>query len=330
MNKLKFETYLREKLSILKQSEIDEIINEYLQHIDMRKADGVSEEAAIKDFGDLDDLVDEILDAYKIDTSKDQFENFSNNIKKWLNTGLDFINKITNSIFKRSGTEMVTLVVEFVLVLVLLWVVSLVIDIVSTNVMRIFYYSPYFIGRIIRFLVRGLSLLFNLTISLSILYWFATERVIKFETSDTYIKTSLKAKNKKELAQKQKDLFEPSDDINIVKETASDYQTDEIILSKTIRPEAALEDLKVQASKESFSQKLFKGNLFVIKMIVLLILIPMIVVGVFLGIAFVIVVYNTIIGYGSIGISLILSGVFLMYFYLLTVGINFVSGGKTK
>ena len=56
----------------------------------------------------------------------------------------------------------------------------------------------------------------------------------------------------------------------------------------------------------------------------------MIVVGVFLGIAFVIVVYNTIIGYGSIGISLILSGVFLMYFYLLTVGINFVSGGKTK
>ncbi len=67
MNKLKFEAYLRSELSILQNDEIDEIVSEYLQHIDMKVLEGVSEEEAIADFGDLNDLVDDLLSAYKID-----------------------------------------------------------------------------------------------------------------------------------------------------------------------------------------------------------------------------------------------------------------------
>lgn len=67
MNKEEFLKNLESKLEVLNKSEREDILNEYEQHIELRMKSGLSEEGAIKDFGDLDELVKEILEAYNVD-----------------------------------------------------------------------------------------------------------------------------------------------------------------------------------------------------------------------------------------------------------------------
>lgn len=68
MNKKEFITALRRQLNILKESEIDDILQEYEQHIDDEVASGKTEEEAVENFGDIEELAREILDAYQLKT----------------------------------------------------------------------------------------------------------------------------------------------------------------------------------------------------------------------------------------------------------------------
>lgn len=67
MNKEGFLKELQASLAVLAESERQDILNEYAQHIDLRVAGGLTEEEAIRDFGDLDQLRAEILEAYHVD-----------------------------------------------------------------------------------------------------------------------------------------------------------------------------------------------------------------------------------------------------------------------
>ena len=64
MNKEMFLKELQDRLAVLEESERQDILAEYAQHIELRTAGGLTEEAAIQDFGDLDQLTAEILGAY--------------------------------------------------------------------------------------------------------------------------------------------------------------------------------------------------------------------------------------------------------------------------
>ena len=66
MNKEKFLMELRAHLSILENQEQEDILAEYAQHIDMKMQKGLSEEEAIRDFGPMQDLAAEILEAYHV------------------------------------------------------------------------------------------------------------------------------------------------------------------------------------------------------------------------------------------------------------------------
>lgn len=66
MSKEEFLHILREKLSILDEKEMEDILNEYEQHIDMKTAGAMTEEEAIEDFGNLDELAADILEAYHV------------------------------------------------------------------------------------------------------------------------------------------------------------------------------------------------------------------------------------------------------------------------
>lgn len=65
MNKEIFLTQLREYLKILEDREQEDILAEYAQHIDMKMQKGLSEEEAIRDFGPMEELAAEILEAYQ-------------------------------------------------------------------------------------------------------------------------------------------------------------------------------------------------------------------------------------------------------------------------
>lgn len=67
MNKEEFLKKLEKELSILNEQERQDILNEYKDTIEEKVKHGQTEKEAVKDFGDLNELVSGILNAYKID-----------------------------------------------------------------------------------------------------------------------------------------------------------------------------------------------------------------------------------------------------------------------
>ena len=67
MNKQEFLNELQSRIRILEEAEQQDILAEYAQHIDLRTAGGLSEEEAIRDFGNPEELAAEILEAYHVD-----------------------------------------------------------------------------------------------------------------------------------------------------------------------------------------------------------------------------------------------------------------------
>ncbi len=66
MNKNEFLSQLRKRLDVLTDTEIDDIIDEYADAINQKIQEGKTEEEAVQDFGDFEELVKEIGEAYKI------------------------------------------------------------------------------------------------------------------------------------------------------------------------------------------------------------------------------------------------------------------------
>ena len=56
MNKQEFLNELQSRIRILEEAEQQDILAEYAQHIDLRTAGGLSEEEAIRDFGNPEEL----------------------------------------------------------------------------------------------------------------------------------------------------------------------------------------------------------------------------------------------------------------------------------
>lgn len=67
MTKKEFLKELEDRLQMLDEKERKDMIEEYSQHISIRMENGMKEEEAIEDFGDMDDLIAEILEAYHLD-----------------------------------------------------------------------------------------------------------------------------------------------------------------------------------------------------------------------------------------------------------------------
>ena len=98
MKKNEFFNELRKKLKILKKEEVEDIIREYEDNINEKIKNGYSEEDAIKSFGNIDELCNEILDAYKIsyentNSFEDVVSNYVSKISNWLK---DIISNFSN------------------------------------------------------------------------------------------------------------------------------------------------------------------------------------------------------------------------------------------
>ncbi len=95
MLKKQFLDELRKRLSKkLKTEEVDDIIEEFSLHIDMEIANGKSEEEIIDTFGDVNELVKELLEAYDMDESVgDKVESI---VKAIVETGEDVFEKVVD------------------------------------------------------------------------------------------------------------------------------------------------------------------------------------------------------------------------------------------
>lgn len=85
MNKSEFLNELEKRIRVLEKDEIKDILAEYSQHIEMRIESGLSEADAIKDFGSIDELTAEILEAYHVnpeyERETENFETLEKSIK---------------------------------------------------------------------------------------------------------------------------------------------------------------------------------------------------------------------------------------------------------
>lgn len=95
MNKEKFLKELEKRLSILNENERKDIIDEYKSTIEEKIKNGETEENAVKDFGNIDDLVKEILEAYKIDPKYKE-----NDFKRIVNDGENIIKECADTLAK--------------------------------------------------------------------------------------------------------------------------------------------------------------------------------------------------------------------------------------
>jgi hypothetical protein len=127
MTKQAFLDKLRSRLSILDDNEVDDIINEYADHIDQKVHAGKTEAEAIADFGDFNELVKAILSAYKI---KDNAESGSTGqFKSWLHKAIDEITDFMKPLIDRVGTLQGDQVGYFIaylfLTLITVWLVQI-------------------------------------------------------------------------------------------------------------------------------------------------------------------------------------------------------------
>lgn len=100
MNKKEFLEKIEKKLLVLDEKERKDILDEYKDTISEKVKRGQSEEEAVADFGDIDELVKEVLSAYKIDPDYDVKEESTFN--KILNDGEDLIKKGADKLAKTS------------------------------------------------------------------------------------------------------------------------------------------------------------------------------------------------------------------------------------
>lgn len=181
MNKEEFLEKLKKELAILNDKEKEDIINEYKDTIEEKVKHGQTEEDAVKDFGDIDELVSDILDAYKINPEykeKDgSFSKFTMEGEKLIKKGANKLANMTRDFadnIKNNDTEM-NLNLAFEIIIKVFF--TLIILAVLTVPLRFFahlgfsfaetFFSPF--SFIIKIIIAILFILLYLSIGLLVI-----------------------------------------------------------------------------------------------------------------------------------------------------------------
>ena len=113
MNKEEFLKKLTKKLDVLEDKEIEDIISEYEGYIAEKVNRGLTEEEAVKELGDLNEIVNDLLAAYKV---KHKETNYIKIIISKLSVGLDYI---LNELSSKSGKDILKFVIEIGLIILI-------------------------------------------------------------------------------------------------------------------------------------------------------------------------------------------------------------------
>ena len=296
MNKEKFLKELEKRLSILNEKERKDIIEEYKNTIEEKIKNGEDEENAVKDFGNMDDLVKEILEAYKINP-----EYKESDFQKFINDGENIIKECADTLakgvkdaaesFKNNNQEInLSLVFEIM--------IKVFLTIIFIGLLRIPFIIFTHIGSyFFEVLFSPLDILIKVlwTIFLSVIYLIIVVIVIARFFKQYFIKKDskdIKENTKKSETKKAENIKE------IKKETPKKKQTSNTQISSVILSIAKL-------------------------LVVFLILIPLICTNIGLITGVIISIYYWINGINLLGLTLLLSGIAMISIWLthLTVSI---------
>ena len=93
MNKEEFLKKLRKRLEVLEDSEIEDILSEYEGFIEEKVSKGLTEEQAVKELGNFNEIVDDLLAAYKVKRTSGE-ENIFNKVINKISDAIDLFMEI--------------------------------------------------------------------------------------------------------------------------------------------------------------------------------------------------------------------------------------------
>ena len=114
MNKQEFLNKLRKKLEVLEDKKIEDIISEYEGYIEEKASRGLTEEEAVKELGDFNEIVSDLLAAYKVKQKE------SNVLNRFINKISSGFNYILNELSNKSGKDILKFVIEICLIIFLI------------------------------------------------------------------------------------------------------------------------------------------------------------------------------------------------------------------
>ena len=121
MTKTEFLAFLEQRLIVLNDTERNDLLSEYEQHIEMKVESGLSEEDAIADFGDPEELVRELLDAYHLNTNyQAQTESSTSRITYYVKNCAHFVTSIFDVLFHYKLRDLLKLALQACFLLVFL------------------------------------------------------------------------------------------------------------------------------------------------------------------------------------------------------------------
>ncbi|MBE6154797.1 MAG: DUF1700 domain-containing protein [Firmicutes bacterium] len=144
MNKKDFLNLLRKKLNILEDSEIEDILSEYEGFIDEKLSIGLTEEEAVSELGDINEITKDLLAVYKIKSPTDT----TNTFNKIVNKIMEYIDKIVNELNNKSGKEIIKFIIEICLIIFIITLFKIPFSLVKDLGWNIFSGMPLSIAKL--------------------------------------------------------------------------------------------------------------------------------------------------------------------------------------
>ena len=150
MTKQEFLKKLEKKLDILSKEEREDTINEYRDIIDEKMKHGRTEEEAVEEAGDVNELAKEIIEAYKINPDyQKNSKTFAESTEDVIKKGAKKLSEVTEEVvdnFKNSDFEFTTenvfeIIIKIIFILFALAILKIPFSIVESLLISIFKFS---------------------------------------------------------------------------------------------------------------------------------------------------------------------------------------------
>ncbi len=210
MKKERFLKELRKRLIVLNEQEVEDIIKEYQDHIKNKMEEGMSEEEAVKDFGDIDELAREILKAYKINVNYQNSSKLEDGVDKVIKKGATFLEQLADTISQTKKEDLFRILFKFLGLLLLLALFRIPFYILTEIIFSMLDIFPGGLGSFVYVVWKILLKLLYIVVSLFIIYYFIKHEVIE-NHSNTPPKEEKKEKSESEEKEtKEEKVVSPS------------------------------------------------------------------------------------------------------------------------
>ena len=192
MKKQEFLDKLKNRLSILNDEEVSDILNEYEAHINEKISAGKTEEEATSDFGDFNELVTEILAAYKIkdkgdSQTKGEFESW---VHKAIDEITDFMRPLMNKISTLQGEQVGYFIGYLILTLIMVSLIGIPFWIIDKLGVVLLSVIPLGVGRVFGVIFSALMTIAQLVVSILMIIY-GVQRAIEAATLKKPVKFSI-------------------------------------------------------------------------------------------------------------------------------------------